>query len=543
MSVTGSISPSLEVCRSSEDGASERHSYVDPPEGHKGPPQGQRADSPLDKHGVGNLHRNSPAASPPNKEDVGNLHRDSPTTLPSKEDLGNLHRSSPAARHRPKQVLDPRVDYSDFRIHILTWNIASAEPSPHDLESLFLPQKTCMIDDVFANSDLIVVGLQEAYQSVQDAMQSSVPLVGKDPLVEVFSTLLSQRGFARLCANRLLGILTLVFVKRPLLCYISGVESCTTKTGMSGWLGNKGASSVHFSLCDVTICFTNCHLAPQLENNPKRIQELAEILTTQSFPSAPSRLMDHDVLVLFGDLNFRLEGKSADEVIDTLTKGCGTDLLKCDQLHLEQIVGEESPSKLFNFMEMPISFPPSYKFRPGTDRYEPGAKERAPAWCDRILWRAHERRLPRITDPAPRSMLTQQHYAIHMQPRISDHKAVSAGMTVAVNLTNYVPRVVFNIMTEWVAGKTGLVAFEMEPNTEVSMWDWVGLYPADFSCMERDYVFWIYTPVKGRAVRGKVYRRTLVSEQVPSDPGRYVMLYKSVRYGCVLGMSPIFPIR
>lgn len=475
------------------------------------------------------------------EEDASDLHR---SGGPAPDDL---HRSSnpPVVHDRPKFVLDARVEYSDFSLHVVTWNIASAEPSLHDLESLFMPQETCMMEeDVFVNSELIVVGLQEAYQSVQDAVQSSVPLVGKDPLVEAFSSLLSRKGFARLCSSRLLGILTMVFVKRPLLCYISGVETCTTKTGLSGWLGNKGASSVHFSLCDVSMCFTNCHLAPHLENNPKRVQELAEIFATQSFQgSAPSQLMDHDVLVLFGDLNFRLEGKSPEEVIDTLTKGKGVELLSCDQLRLEQVLGDESSSRLFNFMEMPISFPPSYKFEPGTDVYEPGPKGRAPAWCDRILWRTHDRRLPRITDPDPHGMLTQQQYAIHMQPRISDHKAVSARMTVAVNLTQYVPRVVFNIMTEWVAGKTGLVAFEMEPSTQVSMWDWVGLFPAEFASLDKDYVFWIYTPVRGKVVRGKEYRRMLVSEQVPSEPGRYMMLYKSSHYGCVIGMSPIFRIR
>lgn len=505
-------SPGLEVSTSGETGASTSTDFPTSP-ADPSPP-----DDPV------NTHRGSSV-----------LQKESSTESPTIPD-------DPVNAHRHKLVLDPRVEYSEFRIHILTWNVASAEPSPHDLQSLFLPQRACMIDEVFSNSDIIVVGLQEAYQSVQDAMQSSVPLVGKDPLVEAFSNLLSQNGFARLCSSRLLGILTLVFVKHPLLCYISDVETCTTKTGLSGWLGNKGASSIRFSLCDVSMCFTNCHLAPHPENNPRRVQELAEIFSAQSFPSTPSQLMDHDMLILFGDLNFRLEGKAPEEVIDTLTRGWGVELLASDQLHLEQIVGEASASMLFSFMETPISFPPSYKFEPGTDVYEPGPKGRAPAWCDRILWQTHERRLPRITDPEPRRLLTQQHYAVHMQPRISDHKAVSAGMTVAVNLTGYVPRVVFNVMTEWIAGKSGLVAFDMEPDTEVSMWDWVGLYPADFASLDKDYVFWIYTPVKGKVVRGKEYCRTLTSEQVPSEPGRYMMLYKSSRYGCVLGMSPIFPI-
>ncbi len=37
----------------------------------------------------------------------------------------------------------------------------------------------------------------------------------------------------------------------------------------------------------------------------------------------------------------------------------------------------------------PLTFRPTYKFQPGTSTYEqrPEKKLRAPAWCDRILWR------------------------------------------------------------------------------------------------------------------------------------------------------------
>lgn len=449
----------------------------------------------------------------------------------------------PSSNSRRKVVCDPKINYSELRVHMITWNIASTEPTLHDIESLFLPQQSCMLQDVFKESDIIVIGLQEAYQSVPDVMQSSVPLVGKDPLVELFSNFVCNKGFVRLSAARLLGILTLVFVKKPLLCYIYGTDTYTTKTGMGGWVGNKGAASIHFTLCERTLCFTNCHLVPHPENNPRRTQELGEILTSKGFDSTPAQLMEHDILVLFGDMNFRLEGKSQEQVMEVLSRGRGAELLSYDQLRLEQIRGVKSASRLFQFMEMPISFQPSYKFEPGTDTYEGGLKKRVPAWCDRVLWRTHERVLPRITDPDPRPVLTQQHYAIHMQPRISDHKPVSAGLTLSINLSKYMPRVVFNIMTEWEAGKQGIVAFEMASNTEVSLWDWIGLYPENFASMEKDYLFWIYTPVKGKPVKGKVYSRTLTPDQVPSEPGRYMLLYKSSQYDCALGMSPIFPIR
>lgn len=446
---------------------------------------------------------------------------------------------------RRRVVLGPKVNYSEFNIHVVTWNVASAIPSMRDIESLFLPQEGFMTQDLFHTSDIILIGLQEAYQNVQDALSSAVPVIGKDPLVEAFSNFLAHKGFARLSFSRLLGILTLMFVKRPLLCYIRDIDVCTTKTGFGGWVGNKGASSIRFSLGDLGVCFTNCHLVPHTENNDKRVLELQDIFETQVFESSrlPLKLLDHDILILFGDLNFRLEGKEFEDVVRMLNQERHQELLRLDQLRIEQIKGENSPSSLYFFMEMPIDFQPSYKYEPGTDTFDDGGKGRAPAWCDRILWRTHERRLPKITDPNPRAIMTQEYYSIHMQPRISDHKAVSAGLKLAVDISGYVPKVVFRL-SEWVGRLQGTISFDVAANTEVSLWDWIGLYPADFSSVEKDYVFWIWTPAsRGRARREKVYSRVLSAEQVPSEPGRYVLIYKSAQYNSVIGMSPIFRIR
>lgn len=135
---------------------------------------------------------------------------------------------------RRRRFVSHPVNYSDFNVHVVTWNVASALPSPHEIESLFLPQESLMLSDLYNTTDMVVVGLQEAYQKVQEAVSSSIPLVGKDPLVEAFSTFLSQKGFSRLSYSRMLGVLNMVFVKRPLLCYIKNVATCTTKTGFGG---------------------------------------------------------------------------------------------------------------------------------------------------------------------------------------------------------------------------------------------------------------------------------------------------------------------
>ena len=456
------------------------------------------------------------------------------------EDIGNQHRTIEPSR--PKVVCSPKVNYSEFSVHVLTWNIASTPPSPADIESLFLPQESIMINDLYNTTDIIAVGLQEAYQSVQEAISSNVPLIGRDQLVDDFSTFLARKGFARLSSCRLLGILTLVFVKRPLLCYIRNVETSTTKTGFSGMLGNKGASSIRFVLGDLSICFTNCHLCPHLENNDRRVLELKDIFERQTFSDvASSELMDHDVVVLFGDLNFRLEGRDFHEVVDGLVSKRVKNLIKSDQLRIEQIRGEKSPSQLYSFMEMPLEFLPSYKYAPGTDDFHDGGKGRAPAWTDRILWRTHERRLPQITDSEPHAVLKPVYYGMHIQPRISDHKAVSGGLKLSVDISDFSPMIIFRLHG-WVASTEGVISFDVIANTEVSMFDWIGLYPADFASVERDYVFWAYSPAKNSEKEDKVYSKELSANQVPENPGLYVLVYKSFQYGCVLGMSPIFRI-
>ena len=54
---------------------------------------------------------------------------------------------------------------------------------------------------------------------------------------------------------------------------------------------------------------------------------------------------------------------------------------------------------------------------------------------------------------------------------------------------------------------------------------------------------WTYTPaVSGIATQVTSYSKPLPSEKVPMSPGRYVLVYWSNHYKCVLGMSPLFRI-
>ena len=90
--------------------------------------------------------------------------------------------------------------------------------------------------------------------------------------------------------------------------------------------------------------------------------------------------------------------------------------------HKDQLNVERHRQNVFQgFEEGPLSFPPTYKYQPGTNLYEarPDKKLRAPAWCDRVLWRSRGR-------GGGAGSVQQLHYRCASELVMSDHKPVSA---------------------------------------------------------------------------------------------------------------------
>ena len=73
------------------------------------------------------------------------------------------------------------------------------------------------------------------------------------------------------------------------------------------------------------------------------------------------------------------------------------------------------------FEEGALSFAPTYKYDLHSEQYDTSAKQRAPAWCDRVLWRAS-------------TAVVLRAYGRH-DVRESDHRPVSALLEVDVGST------------------------------------------------------------------------------------------------------------
>ncbi|KAF5506005.1 putative inositol polyphosphate 5-phosphatase [Colletotrichum siamense] len=222
----------------------------------------------------------------------------------------------------------------------------------------------------------------------------------------------------------LVGLFTCIFVKSTLRDRVRNLSASEVKRGMGGLHGNKGAIVVRFMVDDSSLCFINCHLAAGQSQANSRHNDVAAILEAQILP--PERdpnmrldsfvgggdgtmILDHELCLLNGDLNYRIDTMSRDTVVIAVKQNNLAKLLERDQL---LVAKRRNPAfKLRAFDEMPITFAPTYKYDVGTDNYDTSEKKRSPAWCDRLLYRGGGR-------------IKQIDYKRH-EVRVSDHRPVT----------------------------------------------------------------------------------------------------------------------
>lgn len=181
---------------------------------------------------------------------------------------------------------------------------------------------------------------------------------------------------------------------------------------------------VRFILDDSSICLVNCHLAAGQTQTTSRNNDVSAVLESETLPTERdaiarsslftdggdgSMILDHEICILNGDLNYRIDTMGRDAVIKAVNTKNLPKLLERDQLLVSR---RRNPMfSLRSFRESPISFAPTYKYDVGSDKYDTSEKRRAPAWCDRILYRGA-------------GNIKQSNYRRH-ELRVSDHRPVS----------------------------------------------------------------------------------------------------------------------
>ncbi|THU61710.1 hypothetical protein C4D60_Mb07t26190 [Musa balbisiana] len=237
----------------------------------------------------------------------------------------------------------------------------------------------------------------------------------------------NRRKFRCIMSKQMVGIFVTLWVRDDLSNYISYPSVSCIGCGIMGCLRNKGSVSLRFCLHETSFCFVCCHLASGGKQGDEvhRNADFMDILSRTRFGSdssvdLPKKILNHDRVVLFGDLNYRI----------SMTDGKTRSLVEQKEwsvlLDRDQLRFELSEGRAFDgWNEGAITFSPTYKYLPNSDEYcwhaqgRKGEKSRAPAWCDRILWLGEG--------------LKQNRYE-RCESKLSDHRAVRAVFTAEVDV-------------------------------------------------------------------------------------------------------------
>jgi endonuclease/exonuclease/phosphatase family metal-dependent hydrolase len=346
-----------------------------------------------------------------------------------------------------------------FELYLLTFNCARTLVDPQSLAPSFfdaLPKAAPV-------PDLVAVSLQEIAPIAYSFLGGShlKPYLDRVTTTVQLAADLHSHGSERLehVATRSIGMTGLMlFAKPDFLQKIQWIQSAGAGVGFSN-MGNKGAVAMRVGLTcpdsdeTLDLSFAAAHLAPSEKNIAARNKDWENLVRNLVFVNhddspysasderplpgssakAPS---DHNGLFtpgnhvfFFGDLNYRTHDTSpeprAHESFPKLEASPSSPahyshLLSRDQLSREK----EANRTLHGLQELPITFPPTYKYDSpeSSDVDYAWAKHRYPSWCDRILFlpsHSASKLEPHIYTALP-VQATSDHRPVALSLRIED---------------------------------------------------------------------------------------------------------------------------
>nr|XP_033487819.1 inositol polyphosphate 5-phosphatase Ka isoform X2 [Epinephelus lanceolatus] len=442
-------------------------------------------------------------------------------------------------------VMEGNNDGDSFRLHMVTWNVATADP-PDDLTVLLHLNSP-------KSPDLYVIGLQEVYSGPLRFVSDSV---FDDPWSHLFMTTLGPRKYIKVSSIRMQGLLLLFFSKLDHVPFIRDIQATYTRTGIFGYWGNKGGVSIRLSFYGHMLCFLNCHLAAHMKYATERVDEFEYILDTQTFDckKAPT-IVDHRLVFWFGDLNFRIQDHGMHFVRSCINNQTFSLLWSKDQLTMMK----KKEQLLQEFEEGPLDFQPTYKFDLNSNTYDSSGKKRKPAWTDRILWRLRPK-APPPDEPDDGGVgpdvkkavhveedeeyplkVRQELYTSNMEYSISDHKPVVSIFTLELRKMIETPLVRLQAEGDWSADIDAMVIYSPLQPFPSSTWDWIGLYKVGFTSVS-DYITYTWVKDDEVAFNEEVIQVYVSKEEIPVRGGECVLCYFSSTLQCIIGISDPFKV-
>eukprot|EP00069_Balaena_mysticetus_P017112 bmy_02114T0 len=339
------------------------------------------------------------------KSEITDMVRSSTVTVSDKAHILSMQKFGLRDTIVKSHLMQKEEDYTyiqNFRFFVGTYNVNGQSP------------KECLrpwLSHGIQAPDVYCVGFQELDLSKEAFFFHDTPKE-EEWFKAVSEGLHPDAKYAKVKLIRLVGIMLLLYVKQEHAAYISEVEVETVGTGIMGRMFHN-----------TSICVVNSHLAAHTEEYERRNQDYKDICSRMQFrqvdPSLPPlTISKHDVILWLGDLNYRIEELDVEKVKKLIEEKAFQTLYANDQLRAQVA----AKAVFEGFSEGELTFQPTYKYDTGSDDWDTSEKCRAPAWCDRVLWKGKN--------------ITQLSYQSHMALKTSDHKPVSSVFDIGVRVVN-----------------------------------------------------------------------------------------------------------
>ncbi|XP_011811038.1 PREDICTED: type II inositol 1,4,5-trisphosphate 5-phosphatase [Colobus angolensis palliatus] len=358
------------------------------------------------------------------KSEITGMVRSSTITVSDKAHILSMQKFGLRDTIVKSHLVQKEEDYTyiqNFRFFVGTYNVNGQSPK----ERL----QPWLSDGVQA-PDVYCVGFQELDLSKEAFFFHDTPKE-EEWFKAVSEGLHPDAKYAKVKLIRLVGIMLLLYVKQEHAAYVSEVEAETVGTGIMGRMGNKGGVAIRFQFHNTSICVVNSHLAAHIEEYERRNQDYKDICSRMQFCQLdPSLnpvtfvLCPHSVILWLGDLNYRIEELDVEKVKKLIEEKDFQTLYAYDQVQMATcaLFQRLSSTQLCYTDEVFDTWKRKTISLLSVWTLYFSEKCRAPAWCDRILWKGKN--------------ITQLSYQSHMALKTSDHKPVSSVFDIGVRVVN-----------------------------------------------------------------------------------------------------------